>query len=299
MKKFFSKEVKIGITVLVSLACLFWGIKYLKGINLLSPVNFYYAHFEKVDGLTDSAPVHINGYPVGLVREIIYDYESGSLRVLMSLDKELKIPMNSEAVIVSDMLGTAQIELNLAKDSKYYEVGADIPGKCAVGLMDNVANGLLPSVAQIMPKIDSVLTSLNKVVGNPALVKSVERLDAITANLERSSRQLSAVLSGKMPGIVNNVDSIAGNINALTADLAEVSASLKQMPIDSTMNNLNATTANLRMITDKVNGTESSLGLLLNDRGLYNNIDHTVTSLDSLFMDIKKNPKRYVTIKVF
>ncbi|MDD6778246.1 MAG: MlaD family protein [Bacteroidales bacterium] len=299
MKKFFSKEVKIGVTVLVSLACLFWGIKYLKGVNLFTPVNFYYAHFEKVDGLTDSAPVTINGYQVGLVREIIYDYETGSLRVLMSLDKELKIPVNSEAVITSDMLGTAQIELCLAKNTEYYEVGADIAGKSAKGLMDNVANDLLPSVSNIMPKIDSVLTSLNKVVGNPALVKSIDRLDAITANLEQSSRQLAAVLGGKVPGIVSNVDSITSNINALTADLAEVSGSLKQMPIDSTMSNLNATTANLRLITDKVNGTDSSLGLLLNDRGLYNHIDHTVVSLDSLFMDIKKNPKRYVTIKVF
>lgn len=299
MKKFFSKEVKIAVTVLVSLACLYWGINYLKGINLFTPVNFYYAHFDAVDGLTDSAPVTINGYQVGLVREIIYDYDTGNLRVLLSLDKELKIPVNSEAIIKSDVLGTAQIELSLAKNTQYYEVGAEIAGRNAAGLMDNVSKELLPSVAAIMPKIDSVLTSLNKVVGNPALVKSIDRLDAITANLERSSRQLTAIMGGQVPGIVSNVDSITGNINALTADLAQVSASLKQMPIDSTMNNLNATTHNLRLITDKVNGTDSSLGLLLNDRGLYNHIDHTVVSLDSLFMDLRKNPKRYVTFKIF
>ena len=174
MKKFFSKEVKIAITVLVSLACLFWGINYLKGINLFTPVNFYYAHFEKVDGLTDSAPVTINGFQVGLVREIVYEYETGKLRVQLSLDKDLKIPVNSEAVIVTDMLGTAQIALNLAKNPQYYEVGADIVGKNQVGLMENVSNELLPSVAAIMPKIDSILTSLNQVVGNPALVKSID-----------------------------------------------------------------------------------------------------------------------------
>ena len=299
MKNFFSKEVKIAITVLVSLACLFWGINYLKGINLFTPVNFYYAHFEKVDGLTDSAPVTINGFQVGLVREIVYEYETGKLRVQLSLDKDLKIPVNSEAVIVTDMLGTAQIALNLAKNPQYYEVGADIVGKNQVGLMENVSNELLPSVAAIMPKIDSILTSLNQVVGNPALVKSIDRLDAITANLELSSRQLTKVLGGQVPGIVKNVDSITCNINAMTADLAQVSASLKEMPIDSTMSNLNATTNNLRLITDKVNGTDSSLGLLLNDHGLYNHIDHTVVSLDSLFIDLRKNPKRYVTFKIF
>ena len=165
--------------------------------------------------------------------------------------------------------------------------------------MENVSNELLPSVAAIMPKIDSILTSLNQVVGNPALVKSIDRLDAITANLELSSRQLTKVLGGQVPGIVKNVDSITCNINAMTADLAQVSASLKEMPIDSTMSNLNATTNNLRLITDKVNGTDSSLGLLLNDHGLYNHIDHTVVSLDSLFIDLRKNPKRYVTFKIF
>ena len=111
MKKFFSKEVKIAITVIISLAFLFWGIEYLKGINLFTPVNFYYVHFDNVDGLTDSAPVTINGYQVGQVREIIYDYETGNLRVLLSMDKQLRIPVKSAAVITSDVLGTAQIEL--------------------------------------------------------------------------------------------------------------------------------------------------------------------------------------------
>ncbi|MGN0212530.1 MAG: MlaD family protein [Muribaculaceae bacterium] len=299
MKKFFSKEVKIAITVIISLAFLFWGIEYLKGINLFTPVNFYYVHFDNVDGLTDSAPVTINGYQVGQVREIIYDYETGNLRVLLSMDKQLRIPVKSAAVITSDVLGTAQIELELSDNTAFYEVGAEIEGKSESGLMDNVSNELLPSVAAIMPKIDSVLTNLNKVVANPALTRSLDRLDNITANLEKSSRQLTVMLGQSVPGIVGNVDGITKNINAMTADLKEVSASLKELPLDSAMHNVNNTARNLSLITDKVNGTDSSLGLLLNDRGLYNHIDHTVLSLDSLFMDLKKNPKRYVTFKIF
>ena len=299
MKKFFSKEVKIAITVIISLAFLFWGIEYLKGINLFTPVNFYYVHFDNVDGLTDSAPVTINGYQVGQVREIIYDYETGNLRVLLSMDKQLRIPVKSAAVITSDVLGTAQIELELSDNTAFYEVGAEIEGKSESGLMDNVSNELLPSVAAIMPKIDSVLTNLNKVVANPALTRSLDRLDNITANLEKSSRQLTVMLGQSVPGIVGNVDGITKNINAMTADLKEVSASLKELPLDSVMHNVNNTARNLSLITDKVNGTDSSLGLLLNDRGLYNHIDHTVLSLDSLFMDLKKNPKRYVTFKIF
>ena len=299
MKKFFRKEVKIAIAVIISLAFLFWGIEYLKGINLFKPVNFYYVHFKNVDGLTDSAPVTVNGYQVGQVREIIYDYDTGNLLVLLSMDKSLRIPLKSEAVITSDVLGTAQIELNLSNNKEYYKVGDELVGTSEAGLMDNVSNELLPSVAAIMPKIDSLLTNLNKVVSNPALNKSLNRLDNITANLEKSSRQLSVVMGHSVPGILDNVGGITKNIDAMTGDLKDVAASLKTLPLDSTMNYVNSTASNLKQITDKVNGTDSSIGLLLNDKGLYNHIDHTVLSLDSLFMDLKKNPKRYVTFKIF
>ena len=299
MKKFFRKEVKIAIAVIISLAFLFWGIEYLKGINLFKPVNFYYVHFKNVDGLTDSAPVTVNGYQVGQVREIIYDYDTGNLRVLLSMDKSLRIPLKSEAVITSDVLGTAQIELNLSNNKEYYKVGDELVGTSEAGLMDNVSNELLPSVAAIMPKIDSLLTNLNKVVSNPALNKSLNRLDNITANLEKSSRQLSVVMGHSVPGILDNVGGITKNIDAMTGDLKDVAASLKTLPLDSTMNYVNSTASNLKQITDKVNGRDSSIGLLLNDKGLYNHIDHTVLSLDSLFMDLKKNPKRYVTFKIF
>lgn len=299
MKKFFTKEVKIAVVVIISLCFLFWGIEYLKGINLFQPVNFYYVHFNSVDGLNESAPVTIRGFKVGQVREIIYDYKTGSIRVLLSMDEELQIPVGSQAVIASDVLGTAQIELTLSDNQKFYKVGDELEGKSETGMMDNISNDLLPSITAIMPKIDSILTNLNKVVGDPALKNSITRLDNITANLEASSRQLTAIMGNSVPGIVSNVDSITVNINAMTKDLSDVSASLKQLPIDSTMNNLNATVGNLKLITEKVNGTDSSLGMLLNDRALYNHIDNTVTDLDSLFIDLRKNPKRYVTFKVF
>lgn len=299
MKKFFTKEVKIAIAVIVSLAFLFWGIEYLKGINLFTPVNFYYVHFSNVEGLTDSAPVSIKGYKVGQVREIIYDYETGSLRVQLSLDKDLKIPTGTKVMIASDMLGTAHVELELAQNSTYYNVGDELEGQKQIGMIDNISDDLLPSIVAMMPKIDSILTNLNKVVANPALSKSIDRLDNITANLETSTRQLTAMTGRSVPGILNNVNGITANLNTMTSDLKEVSATLKNLPIDSTMNNVNATTKNLMLITQKVNGKDSSLGMLLNDKGLYNHMDKSLVSLDSLITDVKKNPKRYINVKVF
>ena len=299
MKKFFTKEVKIAITVIISLAVLFWGIEYLKGVNLFKPANFYYVEFENVTGLTDSAPVTINGYQVGLVRGIDYDYESGALVVLLGLETDLKIPTGSKAVLATDLLGTAQIELKLAQADTYYQVGDKLPGENAIGLMDKVGDDLLPSVAALMPKIDSILTNLNAIVGNPALQQSIDRLDGITANLEASSRQLSQMMSNSMPAIVNNVEGVTANLDSITGSLNVAATQLRSVPIDSTMNNINATTAPVNHSTAQLKGTNSSLGLLLNDRGLYDHIDSTIMSLDSLFIDIKKNPKRYVTIKVF
>ncbi len=295
MKKFFSKEVKIALAVIVSLAVLFWGIEYLKGVNIFKPANFYYVEFKNVAGLTDSAPVTINGYQIGMVRGINYDYNNGTLVVMLGLEKDLRIPVESKAVLATDLLGTAQIELKLAKNDTYYNVGDKIPGENAKGLMDEVGGNLLPSVSNLMPKIDSILTNLNAIVANPALQQSVSRLDAITANLEASSRELSEVL----PAVMKNVDGITTNLDSITGNLNGLSAKLSELPIDTTMAGINATVVQLNDITSKLNGTESSLGMLINDRGLYDHLDGAVMSLDSLFIDIKKNPKRYVTIKVF
>ena len=271
MKKFFSKEVKIAIAVIVSLAVLFWGIEYLKGVNLFKPANFYYVEFDNVNGLTDSAPVTINGYQIGLVREINYDYNTGALVVLLGLEKDLRIPTGSKAVLATDL------------------------GENAIGMMDKVGGELLPSVAELLPKVDSILTGLNAVVNNPALQQSVGRIDEITANLEASSRELSQML----PAIMGNVEGVTANLDSISGNLTGLSAKLSDMPIDSTVTNINATVSQLNEMTAKLNSTESSLGLLLNERGLYDHLDGAVMSLDSLFIDIKKNPKRYVTIKVF
>ena len=295
MKKFFSKEVKIAIAVIISLAVLFWGIEYLKGVNLFKPANFYYVEFKNVNGLTDSAPVTINGYQIGLVREINYDYNTGALVVLLGLEKDLRIPTGSKAVLATDLLGTAQIQLELAQSDTYYEVGGKIPGENAIGMMDKVGGELLPRVADLLPKVDSILTGLNAIVSNPALQQSVGRIDAITADLEASSRELSQML----PTIMSNVEGATANLDSISGNLTGLSAKLSDMPIDTTVANINATVAQLNDMTAKLNSTESSLGLLLNDRGLYDHLDGAVTSLDSLFIDIKKNPKRYVTIKVF
>ena len=298
MKKLFSKEASIAITVIISLCILYFGIEYLKGINLFKPANFYYAKFEKVDGLAVSAPVTINGFQVGQVREINYDYEKNDISVLLSLNKDLRSPKESNVKLSVDMLGTAQLVLTLSDSPEYYNVGDEIPTGVVAGLMDAIG-GALPQVNNLLPKIDSILTSINTILANPALNNSVTRLDAITADLQSSSNDLKRLMHNQVPGIMNNVNGITANLNSTTANINDLSADLRNMPLKETVDNANATMANLKLLSDNLNNKNSSLGLLMNDPTLYRHLDNAIASLDTLLTDLQRNPKRYVTFKVF
>ena len=292
------KEITISICVILSLCILFLGIDFLKGVNVFKPSNYYTASYTNVNGLAVSAPVTINGYKIGLVRSIEYLYDNpGHVGVEFSLDKELKLPVGSKAVIVCDMLGTATVQLILTDNKEFHNVGDEIIGETASGLMDNISNDLMPGVANIFPKIDSLLTSINKLVSDPALEASVKRLDAITANLQATIVSLDKA-SKSLPKVMTNIEGVTDNVNTITGNFAVLSEELKNAPIDSTLMNIQQTTENLRLLTEELNNPNSSLGLLMNDPQLYNNLNNTVKSLDSLFIDIKKNPKRYISIKL-
>ncbi len=298
MKKIFRKEVIIGVLVLVSMALLFIGIDFLKGVNVFKAANYYYATYDNVAGLAISAPVTVNGYKVGQVREINYLYNNpGHVQVEISLDRELKLTKGTKAVISSDILGTATIVPEMAPGTDYAPVGSELQASVASGLMDAVSQDLMPSVSAIFPKIDSLLTSLNTVVSDPAVLASARRLDAITANLETATVQLNALMR-TMPPITADVKHITANMDTVSANLTELSASLRQLPLDSTMQQVQLMVDNLRQLSEELKNPDGTLGRLTSDPALYDNLNATVQSLDSLFVDIKKNPKRYISIKL-
>lgn len=303
------KNVLIGLTVVVSICILYWGIEYLKGINLLKPANFYYAKFEKVNGLTVASPVTVNGFKVGQVREITYDYDTNQISVELSFEKGLKIPDGSTITFSNELLGAAALQLNLGASKTYIEVGSVIPTQMQGGLVDKVGNDMMPALVSILPKVDSIVGSVNQILANPAIAASVTRCDAITRELAASSAQLTglmASLNKAIPGMVHNANGVLANANALTGDLRTttgnlntITGNLKELPLDTTLNRINATLANVQRLTAKLNNENSSLGMLLNDKKLYQNATSTMASLDSLLQDVKKHPKKYVTIKVF
>ncbi len=298
MNKIFRKEVLIGIIVIIAMLVLFAGINFLKGSNVFKPSNHYYATFSNVVGLAKSAPVTINGFKVGLVNDITINYEDPTVvQVQLSLDDNLKVPMGTKAILSSDLLGTASIVLQMPKSDSFHKAGDELIGEVSAGLMDNVSNELLPSVSGVFPKVDSLLISLNKVVGDTAVITSVRRLDAITANLEVTTRQLNALLA-TLPPIATDIKSITGNLSTASGEVSTLTASLNEVPLDTIAVNLQALSANLRTLSEQLNNPESSIGLLTRDPALYNNLNSAVANLDSLFVDIKKNPKRYISIKL-
>ena len=299
MKKIFTKEVIIGICVIAAIVILCIGIEFLKGINVFKPANFYIAKYENVAGLETAAPVTIDGYKVGQVRSITYDYEHpGPIEVHLALNKHLRIPSDSRAVIGSTLLSGSYIEIQLGHSSEMLPVGGEVLTGSAPDLMSSVSNDLLPAVSSIMPKIDSLLLSINRLVSDPALVASIQNLERITNNVTLASASLNTMMRREILGVmsgaqnlINNLDSISSNLNLLTQELTN-------LPISSTMDNVNVLTSNLSKFSKQLNDPNSTLGLLTSDPALYDNLRRVTADVDSLIVDIKKNPKRYISIKL-
>lgn len=299
MKKLFSKEFIIGISVIIAILILFFGIDYLKGINIFKPSNYYVASYSNVAGLEVAASVTVDGYKVGQVRDINFNYENpGKIDVILALDKSLRIPEDSKAVIGNTLMSGAYVEIKLGKSDRFLEIGSTIQGESKPDMMASLSDDLLPSVNSILPKIDSLLSNLNTIVGDPALLNAVKRFDGISENLYHTTDGLNRVVGRDVPGLVGNARKVSANLDTITRNLSELSVQLKQLPINTTVENVNELTANLAKFSEQLNNPNSSLGMLMNDPELYHKVSKITTDIDSLILDIQKNPKRYISIKL-
>lgn len=294
MKTSFTKEAKIGLVSIISLALLYFGINYLKGINLFKPANHYEVMFSNVKGVTISSPVYIEGFKVGLVRDIVYDYDTtGKIRVDVSLEDKMRINKGSYITIVNSFLGGAELHIHLNKYvDEYLSPGDQIEGRMSEEMMQSIQENILPSVEALLPKLDSILGGIQTLVNHPALAQSLNHIEQTTGNLEVSTRQLNRMLANDVPAIVSDLKTITGNFST-------VSTELKSLDLASTVNSINATLDNLKLTTDKLNSTDNNIGLLLNDRALYDNLNSTTENASKLLLDLRENPKRYVHFSVF
>ena len=294
--KYFTKEVKIALVAIAGVVVLFFGMNFLKGLNIFSSEDNYYVQFSDITGLSSSSPVYADGFKVGVVKDIIYDYShtEGS-KVLIGVDKQLRIPQGSSAEIVSDMLGNVKVNLLLANNPREKVA----PGGLIKGMINDGAMGklqdMVPAVEKMLPKLDSIMTSLNAILADPAIRQSLHNVQAITDNLTTSTAQLNTLMAGlnkNVPGMMAKANNVLHNTDTLTANLAAVD-------VASTMRQVDQTIANVQQLTAKLNSKEGSLGLLMNDTQLYDNLNSTMRNADSLVIDLRQHPKRYVHFSVF
>ena len=291
-----TKEIKIALVAIVGILVMYFGINFLKGMNLFSTNNAYYMTFDDIQGLGASTPIYADGYKVGTVDGLEYDYkENGPIKVKVDINKDLRIAQGSKAEIVKDLMGNLQVNLLLANNPRErVEPGGIIPGAVNGGMMDKAAN-LVPVVEKMLPKLDSILTSVNALLADPALAASLHNVETITSNLTVSTRELNTLMAGlnkQVPGMIGKANGVLDNTNRFTANLAS-------LDVQGTLNKVNQTLESAHQFTEKLNSNQGSLGLLMNDTKLYDNLTSTMSHADSLVIDLKAHPKRYVHFSVF
>ena len=288
-----TKEVKIGMVGIVALCVLIYGINYLKGIHLFKPTSYFYVQFQDINGLTKSSPVFADGFRVGIVRALHYDYtRPGNVLAEIEVEPDLRIPKGSTAELVAEMLGGVKMTLLLANNPRErYQVGDTIPGRLNSGMMDQAAK-MLPQLEKMMPKLDSILTSLNTLLADPALAATLHNVEDLTASMAGTSRQLQSLMKNDIPQLTAKLNHIGENVEAMTDNL-------KQIDYAAAMQKVDATLANVRSLTDKLNQPDNTVGLLLNDPALYQNLNATTANAAALLEDLKAHPKRYVHFSLF
>lgn len=291
--KYITKEVKIGIASIIALGVVVYGINYLKGIRMFKPSSYFYFKYEDVNALAKSSPVFADGFRVGIVSDISYDYnQRGKVVVEVELDKDMRIPKGSTGELVTEMMGGVRMNILLANNPREsYSVGDTIPGTLNNGIMAGAAE-LMPQIEKMLPKLDSILISLNTILSNPDIPATLKSVRNSTANLEAASGQMRKLMNKDIP-------QLTGKLNTISDNFVVISSNLKEIDYAATFNKIDSTIHNVQLITQKLNSKDNSVGLLLNDPALYNNLSTTSANAASLLEDLKANPKRYVHFSIF
>lgn len=296
-----SKEIKVGVVAIFAIAIMAWGFNYLKGSNLFVKSNSVYAVYPKVPGLSVSAPIIINGVKSGIV-DAIYFHPDKSSRVIIRLnitEDNLLIPKDSRADLISlDFLGSKAIGLKLGTSSKGIEPGDTLEAYFEQSLLDDVSEQILP----IKEKAENLMLSLDTAV--IGLNKTLENLNGVFS--ERNKNNLTLAIAN-LKTTVESFDVLAKNMNSTMNSSVkptlktykDLGDSLAALDINTTLKKAQNTLDNLSTTLDKVNKGEGTLGQLMTNDSLYQNLEDVSKDMDRLMIDMRENPKRYVHFSIF
>ncbi|WP_188316163.1 MlaD family protein [Chitinophaga agrisoli] len=311
-----SNETKVGILTVVAIVLLVLGFNLLKGKSLFGNDKTIYAVYKQVNGLQPANFVQVNGLKVGSVSDLnIMDNNAGRILVTLRLTKDVEIPRNSVARITGDLLGTKAVQIDFGNANDYLRSGDTIYAAVDGSITDALKEQLNPLVKKLettLSAVDSVLLTVNAVFDTTTegnLRTAVAHLETTMRNFSATSGSLNHMLDpdkGNIQATFNNLAAVTGNlknnnekITGILTNAEKATGSLANGQLDSSLRNLQQTVANLNHMTDKLNSTDGSLGLLMNDKKVYNNLQSSLGSLNKLLEDLKANPKRYVHFSLF
>ncbi len=291
------REIKIGIAFVVGLFLLFFGIRFLKGFNIFKPSNIYTVVFEDVTGLAVSSPVLLNGHKVGIVSALkVNPNNFKQIVVEVTMDKEVAITKGSILNMEASMLGTSSLSLELNARTKDFASYSDtLRGMNKPGMLDAVQKDMLPQVTNMLPKMDSILVGLVAVANHPALVASLQNVNETTKNLQTATRELNTM----MAQLNKQIPTITSHLSASSGDISTMTKRMNQLEFEKTFAKMDSTMANVERMTRRFNERNNSMGLLLNERALYDSLNIAVGNMSALLEDVKRNPKKYINVKVF
>mgnify|MGYP000859448397 FL=1 len=294
MKTKLSRNGLIGLAFIASLVMLYFGINFLKGVNIFKQQNQYYALFDDVSKLLISSPIYVKGYQIGLINKIeMASEEPMRFAVGLNLSEDIKIPKGSYLEYDLDMFGASTVTLVMGPSKEYIHLGDTITGGKLFNLMDGVA-AVMPKADSILLRVDSLLYSLHKIAADPAWEGAIKGIGNTVGQLNRSSASLNKM----MASLQQDIPEISKNLSSVSSDLKGVSEELNQMDMAGMFTSIDETVNNLKLLTTKINSNDNSLGLLLNDTKLHDSLNVTIDTATKLLEDIRQNPSRYLTIRV-
>ena len=304
-----SNETKVGALTAIAIVILILGFNFLKGRNLTERNDRIYSVFPDIKGLQVSNPVYIKGLQVGKIAEMHEkDNNLSGIVVAVTLNKDINIPDNSLAIINSDLLGSTSLEIMMGSNTTYVEHGDTLQSTAKLGIMTEITKSLNPALANVnktLASLDLLINQLTMLLDN----RTRGNMQGIIANLNTTSKDLQQLIAAQKETLGKTMDHVevitgtiarnSGKIDSTLSSLQKTSASLADANIDETMKSVTRTMDQLEQALAALNSKKGSIGLLLNDRQLYDELRMTNRSLTTLLDDIRVNPRRYVNVSVF
>ena len=306
----YQREIKVGVLAIICLFLLFFGFNFLKGVNIFSSTYSFKGKFVRANGLEEQAAVYIKGYKVGQVEDIEYDFTAdSSFLVTISIHHDIDLPKGTQMVLIQDgLMGGGAIELRVPAGTydDLYASGSMLPTAIEPGLVDQLQNDLLAKLSSAVSGADTLIANVNAQLADNHLYNALANVDQVSADLTNVSKDAKQMMATDVPHLMhsaqNTVDGLKGpvnDINHFTRQLDRVDLPATIARVDTTLEHVDGAVSQIDGLVSDVRSTDGTIGNLIYSRTLYNDIDSTVVSADSLLRDLKANPKRYVHFSLF